>query len=270
MSVVLIAKRAGVSIATVSRVMTNSRRVQPEIADRVRSAIQELGIPTRQVRNRQRRSDSARSVKTIGIITLTREYRAWFADPVIAAFVAEVTRAASEQHVGLLLAEMPDPKTICRAVEQKQMDGALMLIPSEADRDVADTLKQRLPVVRVMGAQLGPTPTDHVTCDHVAIGYLAGKYLIEKGCKELAFITLNPAWSYCQLRAHGFFSAADDRGADNRGMNAQISARAYFPVSEYPVDHSYGAMAVTGADWSEVMKQLVARRRVFLSPATPN
>src|ERR1017187_9345394 len=98
MSVVQIAKHAGVSIATVSRVMTNSRRVQPEIAEKVRTAIQELGLPPRQIRNRERRADAkGRLAKTIGIITLGQEYRAWFSDPVIASVIAEITQAAAEQ-----------------------------------------------------------------------------------------------------------------------------------------------------------------------------
>jgi LacI family transcriptional regulator len=38
-----VAERAGVSVATVSHVLNDTRRTKPETAQRVRAAVQELG-----------------------------------------------------------------------------------------------------------------------------------------------------------------------------------------------------------------------------------
>jgi DNA-binding LacI/PurR family transcriptional regulator len=256
MSVVKIAKRAGVSIATVSRVMSNSRRVQPELAQKVRTAIEELGIAPRQPRLRERRlASGGKAASTIGIITIGMEYRQYFTDPVIAAVVAELTRAAGEQHVGMLLAEMPDPNVLSRVVEQGQIDGALVLIPSGVDASAADKLARHVPVVRLMGAHIGPIDQDQITSDSSSIGFLAAKYLIEKGCKQLAFMTLTPEWTMCRLRGQGFVAACDGRGLQGRAQ-----ARAYFNASGHLLDHSYGPNAVSGPSWDAVMKQFHSDR----------
>jgi DNA-binding LacI/PurR family transcriptional regulator len=256
MSVVKIAKQAGVSIATVSRVLTNSRYVQPQTADKVRSAMEELGLTDRQNRRSERRLGSVLEVKNVGVISVGREYRSWFVDPVVAAMVAELTRAASARRIGVVLGEMPDPDKLCSIVEEKRIDGALLLIPSEIESTVSDRLMRQLPAVRVMGAQYGPTRIDHVTGDHSAIGYLAAKYLIQKGCKRLAFITQHAEWPICQMRAQAFFSAADAI----QDPAPVESVRAFFIPPGVPVDNSYGKMSITASDWPDLMRKFLEYR----------
>src|SRR5688572_14022625 len=108
MSVSLIAEKAGVSIATVSRVLNNSRPVNPQIAERVRQAMTELQLSPRQ--RRSRRTTTRHS--TVAIVSLGQSYRGWFELPVIAGVVGELTRSAQDHHMGILMAEMPDPRQL--------------------------------------------------------------------------------------------------------------------------------------------------------------
>jgi LacI family transcriptional regulator len=77
-SVVQIAELAGVSIATVSRVMNNNPRVNPQIADKVRAAMGELGISMGPPRNRaifsNLGSSADRRLRTIALIAIGQQY----------------------------------------------------------------------------------------------------------------------------------------------------------------------------------------------------
>jgi DNA-binding LacI/PurR family transcriptional regulator len=254
MSVVRIAQRAGVSIATVSRVMNSSRKVQPQIEQKVRAAMQELGLSAKRVRARSVTRRLHDSLKTIAIIALGTEYHAWFKDPVIASVIAEVSRTAQDSQLGVLLAQMPDAKKICKVVEDGQVDGALVLMPVGCDQTLATTLSRRIPVVRIMGADLGPTIIDHVAPDNMGVGYLAADYLISRGCRQLAFMSMNPDWPISKLRAAGFCQAVDAR------PEAGASAQPYFTAQANPVAHSYISSTICLPTWEAVMDEFCKRR----------
>jgi DNA-binding LacI/PurR family transcriptional regulator len=209
MSVVLIAEKAGVSIATVSRVLNNSRRVRPEMVAQVRRAITELGLTARPIRRRSRERSTGRTLANIALLSVGHHYRGWFEVPVIAAVVAEITRVAQELHLGVLLGEMLDPDRPCPLVEQRQVDGALVFIPSTLDTRATATLRKHVPIVRVMGAQLTPLGADYVGPDNTAVGALAGEYLLGNHCRKVAFLTTAPRWPMNVLRAYGFRGAIE-------------------------------------------------------------
>ena len=215
-SVTQIAARAGVSIATVSRVLNNNRRVNPEIAEQVRRAVAELRYSPRVPRRRSRAAvDGAR--KNIAIVSLGGPYRDWFEMPVMAAVVAEITRAAQADRFAVLMAEMPDPQRLSPVLRQREVDGALVFVQGHLDAAAAAaTLARQIPVVRVMGGQLAPVDIDHVGADNNAIGYLAASYLCSRGCRNLAFLTTQPAWDMNKLRAQGFAAGGQKLGAQTR------------------------------------------------------
>src|SRR5262245_27381636 len=125
MSVSRIAEKAGVSIATVSRVLNNSRPVNPKIAEQVRRAMKELDLSPRQRRTRSRGSDRH---STVAIVSLGQSYRGWFELPVIAGVVAELSRAAQDHHMGILMAEMPDPQQLSPVLRRPEVDGAIVFM----------------------------------------------------------------------------------------------------------------------------------------------
>ncbi len=210
MSVTRIAEKAGVSIATVSRVLNNSRPVNPKIAEKVRLAVEELQLPTRQ-RRRPRKSANDRPA-TVAIVSLGQGYRDWFSVPVIAGVVGELTRAAQEMHMSVLFAEMPDPRQLSPALRRPEIDGALVFINSAISPEEVKVLREHLPVVRVMGGQVAAVDIDHVGPDNNSIGYLAGRFLVDQGLDHVAYLTTEPTWDFCKLRAQGFLVAAEEAG----------------------------------------------------------
>src|SRR5438874_607911 len=146
MSVSKIAHKAGVSIATVSRVLNNSRPVNPEMAELVRKAVQELQLPPGQPRRRRTRGrgDDGEAT-TAAIVTLGQSYREWFQLPVLASVVAQLTRAAQDARMGVLITEMPDPRQLSPVLRRPEIEGALVFIDSSlSSKDVA-VLREHLP-----------------------------------------------------------------------------------------------------------------------------
>ena len=100
MSVAIIARRAGVSIATVSRVLNNSPRVNPQTARLVREAAQQINYDPTKVRRGPRlggRAASERKTLTLGVIAIgRRESENWLSrSPLYNAVITAITRAAA-------------------------------------------------------------------------------------------------------------------------------------------------------------------------------
>jgi DNA-binding LacI/PurR family transcriptional regulator len=164
--------------------LNNSRPVNPKLAEMVRKAMEELQLPARQVRRRHR-SKSDSKPATIAIVSVGQGYRGWFEVPVIAGVVAELTRAAQDHHMGVLITEMPNPDELSPVLRRSEVDGAVVFIDSRFGTKDISVLRGHLPVVRVMGGQLAPVEIDHIGADNNAVGFLAGQYLLGQGCVTL-------------------------------------------------------------------------------------
>jgi LacI family transcriptional regulator len=251
MSLNLIAARAGVSIATVSRVMNNSRPVRPEVAEAVRRAIVELQIPPKTSRKRKRPVDGP-AARSIAVVAIGQPHREWFAVPVIASVIAEISRAAQQSGLSLLIREMPLSGTENGAAYRyADVAGAVAFISASASPQQLHELNRQLPLVAIMGGTTGPLQLDHVGPDNAAVGHLAATTLIDRGAKNLAFLTLRPDWAFIRTRAFGFFCACAEH---------DVVGRSYLLADREPHLHSYGPDAVFHADLGALVKQLAQQR----------
>jgi DNA-binding LacI/PurR family transcriptional regulator len=256
MTVTRIAENAGVSIATVSRVLNNSRPVDPAIVERVHKAAEQLGMTgSALLRRRGRIADrQVMSPTTIAIVTLGQRYREWFELPVIASVVAELNRAAQEMQIGVMMAEMPDPEQLNPVLRRSDARGAIVFISSETHLTTKDTavLRSQFPVVRVLGGQVAPTDIDHITPDNNAIGYLASQYLLEQGIRNLAFLTTQPGWDFTKLRAQGFIASAEKAG---------ISPTMYLQQPAGALSGMYGSNVVAEPELDRLIARMAEGRK---------
>jgi DNA-binding LacI/PurR family transcriptional regulator len=65
-----------------------------------------------------------------------------------------------------------------------------------------------VPVVWAMGGQAGPLPVDHVSENNIAIGYLAHQYLSDRGCRDMAFMSVLPNKRNALQRGQSMAAAA--------------------------------------------------------------
>ena len=93
-----VALRAGVSRATVSRVINRSPKVSPEARERVQEAIRDLGF----VPNRAARTLVTRRTDSIALIIPEPDVF-FFADPYLTRLATEINRALDGSEIQLVL-----------------------------------------------------------------------------------------------------------------------------------------------------------------------
>ncbi|WP_431711127.1 LacI family DNA-binding transcriptional regulator [Glutamicibacter uratoxydans] len=182
----LVAARAGVSRATVSRVVNGSEKVKPAVVAAVEAAIRELNY----VPNRAARSLAQGRTNSIALVVPENTAK-FFADPYFATVVQGAARylADTEFMLTLLLATEADPGKTTRYLQGGNVDGALVLSHHAADRSYAD-LGGNLPMVfggRTMSTDLSEIYT--VDIDNVAAARQATEVIIGRGRTQLASIT---------------------------------------------------------------------------------
>ena len=204
MSIVAVAKRAGVSVATVSRVLNDFQNVRAETVEQVRNAIQEMGYKPPLVK-RGPKGGARKSIPAcfkkgqIAILTLGR-FQQWLGLPVMASVVAGITRAAKEWNIRTVLDEMPDPRSLSPVISRREIDRAIVFFMSGIPTNHLARLGEQVPLVWAMGGEDVRVDVDHVSADNNGVAHLACEYLVDHDCKSLAFISDHPNWPMIRLR----------------------------------------------------------------------
>lgn len=177
-----VAARAGVSRATVSRVVNRSPSVDPAIAEAVNRAVADLGY----VPNRAARSLMTRRADTVALVAAESTSRV-FGDP----FFAAIARGASQElargglHMVLSMAQTDDDLTRVGAfLAGGHVDGALVISEHDSHDVVALATDAGIPVVvggRPLAAHEGVVFVDN---DNENGGRLAAEHLRARGCRH--------------------------------------------------------------------------------------
>jgi DNA-binding LacI/PurR family transcriptional regulator len=255
MSIVKIAQHAGVSTATVSRVLNNLPHVGAETARQVRASAAALNYTIPTSKSSRHRSDrhryAHRQSSTIAILTLGQT-RDWLQLPVMANAVSGITRGAREFNLRLILDEQLNWAKPTDVITNRGADGAIVFVPSsmkrQTPRQSLASIKRHLPVVWVMGASDGAAGVDHICADHQAIAFMALEYLKDRGCQDVAFLTQNPDWHLMRTRGHSFAAAA---------LDGQMKATSYILGEDPAVAELFGPRTVMENNLQSLVARLV-------------
>lgn len=201
-----VAKRAGVSPMTVSRVVNSSGPVSPKLRTRVEKALKETGyVPNSVARNlRTKRTD------TIGLVMPD------ITNPFFTHVVRGVEVAARDAGLLLLLTntdQRPDEEArVVSMLLQRQVDG-MLAIPAGTCAETARLCKDAgVPLVIVDRRPETPGSIDVVRADSEGGAYELGKLLASLGHRYVAAIT-GPAYVPTAVdRAAGFSQAVQEEG----------------------------------------------------------
>lgn len=199
-----VAAAAGVSPATVSRVLNGNTDVGADLRARVLAAVSELGYRP----NGAARSLRTRATLVLGIIISD------VTNPFFTALVRGMEDAAQEAGYSVVLANADeDVEKESRYLEvaaAEQMAGVVLSPASSQTR--LDVLTERnIPVVtidrRIRGAQC-----DSVTINNREVSRAATAHLIEQGCKRIAFVAGPTVTTTARDRLTGYTAALKDAG----------------------------------------------------------
>lgn len=186
MSISEVARRAGVSPGTVSRVINNRPGISDETAQLVRETIADIGYIPRPVNRRPGpRPKADRGIRTgaIGLLAFV-QYKSQLDSPVYAQVVhgAEAELAANGLMMVLhrVISTQPPP-----FITNGQVDGLLLFSGLGPLPEGLGRAAQRFPAVSMMGPERW---CDQVTYDNSVIGGLAAEHLLSRGHEALAML----------------------------------------------------------------------------------
>ncbi len=186
-----VAARAGVSRATVSRVVNGGAGVRTELRAKVQRAVEELGyVPHLAARTLVTRRNGA-----VAVVIGEPESRV-FSDPFIGRQLGGISKelsAADLQLVLLVVDDRHDYERVGRYLAGGHVDGALMFSLHRDDPLPAMARKACLPTVfggrpSRLGGNSDPSAL-YVDSDNRGGGRLAVQHLLDRGCRRIATIT---------------------------------------------------------------------------------
>jgi LacI family transcriptional regulator len=199
-----VARAAGVSLKTVSRVVNGETTVAPDLAARVRSAVESLDYRPHLGASLLRRND--RRTRTIGVLLED------VANPFSAALHRAVEDAARARGVRVLtgsLDEDPDrERELAAAFAERQADG-LILAPTGGDQSHLAGLGG-MPVVFVDREPAG-VDGDTVVATNVAGAAGAVRHLIAHGHERIAYLGDRERLTTARDRFRGYLRAMGRR-----------------------------------------------------------
>lgn len=204
-----VAREAGVSTQTVSRVINERPDVAPETRQRVQQVIRRLGYQPSALA----RGLASRRTRTLGLITA--DFSDYFFTQVIAGAEVEARKYGYYFMLGSTERNPQDEPEYIRLLTEHHVQGILFARPStEPDnRSLLGLLRDGVPVVttayHIPGAKLTV-----VDVDNVDGAQQATSYLLECGRHQIAMITGPTTWKSVNDRTEGYklaLEAADIR-----------------------------------------------------------
>lgn len=201
-----VARRAGVSVKTVSNVINGYRYLRPETRERVESAIAELGYRMNMSARHLRKGHTG--MVGLAIPELSLAYWGEFADMVI----TEAAELDLRVLIELTGATRAGALAALGSAQRRLTDG-LLFSPLGLEPDEAQLLQVDFPLV-LLGERIFGAPVDHVTMRNVEAAKAATLHLAERGCRRIATIGARPdeAMGSATLRFQGYREGLDAAG----------------------------------------------------------
>lgn len=177
-----VAAHAGVSRATASLVLRGTGRVSDQTRQRVFESMRELGY----VYHRGAASLRQERTQTVGLLLPDLD------NPFTTEFVHGLEDVLSQDGVVTLMvntSESPRKQAqLLQALLERQVDD-VVLIPTHGTDEVPAARMRDAGVGCILAVRdLGVPDVPFVGVDNVHAGWLAGKHLIDHGCRRLAFV----------------------------------------------------------------------------------
>ena len=199
-----VAKLAGVSVATVSRVINEKGNVLPAAAEAVRKAVAELNYSPNSI------GRNLRQLRTNRILVLQPS----ITNPFYSHVVRGIDAAARAAGYHIMMSDInSDPereREYLGMLESHIADGAILATPCyepEYYREFA----QKYPLV-FCTEDYDNSPISCATMDNRQAGYDAAKYLIGTGHRRIAFLGIIGNLRAVTQRLEGFRKALDEEG----------------------------------------------------------
>ncbi len=205
-----VAVRAGVSVGTVSRVLSDEVAVKPILRERVNQAIQSLGYRP----NVTARALRTRTTDVIGLIVPD------ITNPFFAQLAASVERAAGDgKHTVMLATSHEDPKAENNHIQaflDRSVRG-IIIVASKGNSNMR--IDAHIPVIS-LDRRLGKFPL--VSVDHMHAAALVADHLYELGHRKIAYVAGPRETTAGRMRQEGFINRINELNAGGDAMETEV------------------------------------------------
>lgn len=201
-----VARMAGVSHQTVSRVLNHHPSIRATTKERVVAAMEALNYRP----NRAARMLVTSHSRTIGVLAAASGSHYGPASSINA--IEDAARAA-DYYVSIANLDALDPQSIAAAVDHlmaQAIEGIVVIAPQEPVADAIAALPLRVPFVTLQSTS---RLEDHtMSVDQLAGSQLAMRHLIELGHRRIIHLAGPQDWTEAKTRLHGFVAELESHG----------------------------------------------------------
>lgn len=224
-NIIEVAKKAGVGIASVSRVINNSGYVKKETREKIEAVIKEIGY----VPNEIARSMTLQKNNIVSFI-LPNSTHLFFGELL---YYVEMELFNKGYKLMVCNSSMQTEKDLAYIdlLKKNRVDAIILL----TNNDVEAYLDKRLPIVSF---DRRFTNIPYVTSDNYHGGELAARRLVENGCKNIMFIGDDAQGIHTRVvtevskRRHGFVDELKKHGID-KVINVEYPLGNYIYIPKY-------------------------------------
>ena len=219
-----VAKIAGVSPATVSRVMNGTAGVSPEKQLKVLEAIERTGF----VPNEVARSLFKRSAKTIGLIIPSIQ------NPYFTQLAGLLDEIAGREGYRLFLCSVGDDlereKAALQMLVAMNADGVIL---ASGNEEICRYLGAcSVPVVALDTYFDSPHVNAYIHCDYYSGGRMAAEHLLECGCRNIVCIKGPQQFFSARKRYEGYRDVCRERGIPEYTVTCDYDFNAGLAITE--------------------------------------
>lgn len=204
-----VAIRAGVSVGTVSKVLSKNPTVKTALRERVMEAVAELGYKP----NLAARALRTKSLNILGLVVPD------ISNPFFAQLAKDIEAEAAKQSHSVMLANSDDDPEIEARQIGALLDQSLkgLIVVGSSDQSVS-SVRSEIPIVSV-DRRYGDCRL--ISADHEAGSALVAEHLYQLGHRRIAYISGPQATEVGRLRQKGFCQKLEEMAAGNPQLQLQ-------------------------------------------------
>jgi DNA-binding LacI/PurR family transcriptional regulator len=231
-----VARLAGVSHMTVSRVLNDHPNVRPQTRQRVLDAMRKLDFTP----NTAARTLATRRSNTLGIVTVDTT----LFGPAAMVYGFEQAARDAGYFVTIATVRSLTPKAVVSAVNrlrEQAVEGVVAIVPDDAGADALRSVASDLPVIAIGVGEHTDVPT--VGVDNAAGAAMATEHLLRLGHATVHHVAGPQSWPEARERLSGWRQALHAAGAPvPEWLVGSWSARSGYELGRQLVDDAVTAV----------------------------
>lgn len=241
-----VARLAGVSTITVSRVINEHPRVREETREKVLDAIRKLNYYP----NRNARSLVVRRSQCLAVV-VPKSAGFLFENPFYSMVLKGITHVAESRGYHIVLSTVARNGDCLTLYRERLIDGAILLSVGRSERSVLALYNEGVPFV-MTSRFLPELDVNYVEVDNQSGARQAVRHLLERGHQRIAFINGSSDLANCHDRLVGFRETLVEAGLFDESLvvETEFTEEAGYKATQVllqaqPVDAIFTAADIT-------------------------